>query len=348
MKTTKIPKLAEIPSPYTDWEKMRHMYDFIEDPRYAIDALYLTVTRSENKIPKECGCQAISLDDLGLIDFTTARRYAAIELTSIVNAYYSRERKNLKKEVGLDNTLISKMTVSIATALELEEIRPFSSPTETIYPISEQVLNTTSHELLFGTPGRIVLPSAYAWVATVLLRLGSNDWKNLLNEGHELYNKEISDYKKYCNELKLVDLSLFHQTRPMDVVILERMADLGEDNTINEFRYIGIMSRLSKIPLRAVYRKLLDNEGLPPFSPKAYTPNLETLMFFSLVSGQAIDFFLANDFVTPMRDNIYLKDADGKLRKIEDESVLEILGLCAALPKEKKSKYMASILSHSV
>ena len=348
MKTAKIPKLAEIPSPYTDWEKMRHMYDFIEDPRYAIDALYLTVTKSENKIPKECGCEAISLDDLGLIDFTTARRYAAIKLTSIVNSHYSRERKHLKKEVGLDNTLISKMTVSIEAALELEDVRPFSSPTETIYPISEQVLNMTSHELLFGTPGKIVLPSAYAWIATVLLRLGSKDWQALLKEGYDIYDDEIDDYSQYCKKLKLVDLSEFRQTRPMDVVILERMADLGEDNTINEFRYIGIMSRLSKIPLRAVYRKLLDNEGLPPFSPKAYTPNLETMMFFSLVSGQAIDFFLANDFVTPMRDHIYLKDTDGNLRKIENDAVLEILSICAALPPKKKSKYMASILSHSV
>ena len=68
---------------------------------------------------------------------------------------------------------------------------------------------------------------------------------------------------------------------------------------------------------------------------------MSLLMYLAFETGLALDYFVAEDF-TKMVPCFY-KSGD-EVRELKDQTALNVIGICAALPAEVRSKLIGEVI----
>ena len=209
---------------------------------------------------------------------------------------------------GMDKTMLSKY---------LKGKRPFTPSASVVAPFCYNVMNESCNKIMLGFEGKIVLPSMYAETAKALSRIAPEEKAELLKKAKiqlALYEKQNPSEIKNAPK------------RDLSVLIGERIFELIYDKGTQGYQLFGSET---PYPVRNFLRQFIIEDF------KRESPRLGHLMYLSLETGLALDYFIAEDFTryTPC----YYTDGD-KTVLIEDREILQYIGICSSVPVEQRSK----------
>lgn len=238
-----------------------------------------------------------------------AGKYVAMRLTEIGISQVDAAEKS-----GICKTMLSKY---------LRGQRPFSPNGEVLTPLCYGILGESCHIVMFGSHGTIHLPLPYGEAAKALLRLPSEDREKLFLEA----NTQLALYhREYPSNIQGAP------RRGISVVVGERIRELLYDKGVTGYELLG---KDTPIQFRSFLRQFYV-EGA-----KKEHPRLGQMMYLALETGQALDYFIAEDF-TRFTDCYYAED--NTWIKIEARDVLQFIGICAAVTPEQRNKLLGTAI----
>ena len=192
--------------------------------------------------------------------------------------------------------------------LDINEVRrtvtvAFAKKVEREFPRSNRVF--------FGEEGWIRLPSKYSVLANGFSRLSASDKAGLIEIGRMLMSETVVENNRYTADNDIPNLSAYGQTRRANEILYERLLELSADNPyLQGGKYVFDRNTGGSPRLKNILGDLTSeaNRDAPPktvkdkdtgevISQAAYEPIVGTIMFFALESGQAMDFFIRNDYI---------------------------------------------------
>jgi len=218
---------------------------------------------------------------------------------------------------GLDATLFAKYRSGS---------RPFSPLPSTLVPLCYTVLHQSCHRVMFGDEGAIRLPRLYSVVARRMLLMSADAINDLLAAAK-------AQQKVYEAQTPV----LYPNTprRSINTIVRERMTDILCDSGHQTLSFFG---RDTPEGVKNNIRTYFDD------SYKRTKPHLLFLMYMAFETGMALDFFIAENFCQYVP--CYYHD-NGHDVLVDDQRVLDYIGICASLPPENRITLFADALSRS-
>jgi len=349
----------EIPFPYTDWSKIRALGRDCENYNNGVTVRI----RACFDLPSVAGMPDNPPSKYPFLSLRDVRTLVAIRLIQTIDKQFG-PGCNLKiaEETGYNNTLISK-TIKFIREMEVPEKeltpdgeerlvikmpttvqpRPFSAPTVCFQRVADYVFNTTVHDMFFGEKARIVLPGIYSVAADRLETLPKEKIAELRVVGDTYRKDELSD----AEEIRIGN-TVFNRygiARNSIDVLRERVKEVAYNNpwTRELLRCVGSDDTDADIRFKSFITDIFTEEN-----GKDHDPGAEFLMFLSLETGQAMDYFTRADYVfigAGEKKNLVAiyKSIDGKETLVTDPNVLKIISHCVALGGEYKKKYLTKL-----
>ena len=302
MKSSILNKIYATPLtyPYFDEQALRDIEPM--DVRFRISTLEVT-----DKIAEEYGLPLDRAPEMILAQFQ-AGRHVAEKLKNWGESVRASELS------GVDKTLLSKY---------VQGKRPFSPSTAVIVPFAYNYMRESCHKLMFGTEGKILLPTVYAEMAMAMSKLSDEDKEALLRKAKL---QQTIFQRQNPQEIKNAP------HRENSAIIGERIFELVYDKGTQGYQILGPETPYG---LRNFIRQFFLEEF------KRESPRLSFLMYLSFETGLALDYFIAEDF-TLMTPCSY-RDGE-EILEVKDPTTLQVIGICSSLPVEMRSKLMGEVI----
>jgi len=302
MKSSTLNKIYAIPLtyPYFDEQALREIEPM--DVRFRISTLEVT-----DKIAEEYGFPPDRVPEMILAQFQ-AGRHVAEKVTARGESTKATELS------GIDKTLLSKY---------IQGKRPFSPSAAVMVPFAYNYMRESCHKLMFGTEGKILLPTVYAEVATAMAKLSDAEKEALLRKAKV---QQAIFQKQNPQEIENAP------HRNLSTLIGERLFELVYDQGTQGYQILGPETPYG---LRNYVRQFFVDDF------KRESPRLNSLMYLSFETGLALDYFIAEDFT--LRTPCFYRDGD-EIRELKDRTTLQMIGICSALPVEMRSKLMGEVI----
>lgn len=229
------------------------------------------------------------------------------------------------KEIGISQVEVAEKTGICKTMISkyVKGQRPFSPNGEHLTPLCYSILGESCHKVMFGIKGQIYLPNPYSAAAQALHKLSKG-------ERERLYHLANTQLTLYHNQNPAVIQYAPH--RGISDVIGGRIRELIYDKGATGFELLG---KDTPYQIRAFLRQFYFEAA------KKEHPRLGLLMYLALETGQALDYFIAEDF-TRFSD-CYYSDGNSWI-KIEDVTILRFIGICAAVTPEQRAKLLGTAI----
>lgn len=245
----------------------------------------------------------------------------------IVLAQYQAGKYLAKRleEIGVSQVDVAERTGICKTMLSkyMKGQRPFSPNGELLTPLCYSILGESCHKVMFGIKGQIYLPNPYSAAAWALHQLSDEKRETLCRLADtqlKLYHKQNPSEIQYAPHRGISD------------VIGERIRELIYDKGVVGFELLG---KDTPYQIRAFLRQFyLEAE-------KKEYPRLGILMYLALETGQALDYFIAEDFTR--YTDCYYSDGDSWIQ-IEDMTILRFIGICASVTQEQRIKLLGTAI----
>lgn len=333
--------------PYANWESIRQIGSDLENQDTAVKNRWelLTIARKVNVTAD----MIEQFDSNNVLSFVDARRYATIRFAKRVNELYpKRPLWNVENETGMGVTLTCKLMATVDDAKDLSDVRPFSTRSNLLPLVAKRIMGTSCHHMLFGENCRIVLPAIYSLIAKIFEQTTDSEKESLLVFGRNMQKINFAEYKRENPNFNECE-SRINQLRSSQELLAERLSELeNEIDLMNKRNYLFISTESDLIQLKALRKKISDAaEEQATGAKNLYEPAYEALMFYALESGQAIDFFVTNDYITGSQNPIYRQDTNG-LEEVTDRKTLEFLSYCVSTGKEYKANLLGRALSYAM
>ncbi len=300
---TKNKREVQIKYPYCDWRKVMEITPATKRYAACIDSF---LPGSEFYSPEE------GFDENHQPYFETARWMAVQRLKEIFTKYHYTA-KSISEETGIDRALFAHM---------FSDNRYFSAPATSLEALSNFTF-ISSHELLFGEKGKVVLPKRYNFIVNGLQLLPESDFHFL----SKLCKKHYTDYSS------AEEITPLHH-RSSTSLLLQRLSCLKEDNMLTN---IGIFGRMGETPYQFKYMlSLLWDES------RQYMPKMPFLMYAAMSTGLALDFFVCEKFDKYVP--IFYKDENSTEKQILDPAVLEFISDLMALDPPREQIILATAM----
>ena len=335
----------------------------------------------------------VPLTETPYLDMNEVRRIVTVAFAKKVESEFPRGKQQICADTGFNNTLISKHLqfakyvgdftrettaggILRAPAPLFEQTegkgavqdRPFSAPLTIIPAVADYVMHSSVHRMFFGEEGWIVLPSKYSVLANGFSRLSASDKAGLIEIGRMLMSETVVENNRYTADNDIPNLSAYGQTRRANEILYERLLELSADNPyLQGGKYVFDRTTGGAPRLKNILGELTSeaNRDAPPktvkdkdtgevISQAAYEPIVGTIMFFALESGQAMDFFIRNDYINIAGGASPRGTAESRVKifrthhheptLISDADDLRILSFCVSLAGERKEKMLSEII----
>lgn len=303
MKTSVINQILATPLsyPYFDEQALRAIEPM--DVRYRISTVGVT-----EKIAEEYGFSMDRVPEMLLAQFQAgwhiAKKMASTGMSNVAASELS----------GMDKTLLSRY---------VQGKRPFSPSPAITTPFAYNVMNESCHKLMFGTEGKIMLPSVYAEMARAMDVISSEEKEALLRKA----NIQWSLYEKQ-NPRDIQNAP----HRDISVMIGERIFELSDDKGTQSYQLFG---QETPYGVRNYIRQFIIEDF------KRQSPRMTHLMYLAFETGLALDYFIAENF-TKMAPCFYT--VGDEVRALKDRTSLNVIGICASLPIEVRSKLIGEVI----
>ena len=313
-------------TPSADDMTVRYPYTTYED-YYKIDNLqkedrfnYLSQDLSEDK----CRQYQIKHLDKSLMD--TMLEFAAVRL--------SQELRKKKIKGPLSEVMTGYLVSNLSRFRKLRS--PLRINIASIICSAYGVLETSVHDFITGDKdAKILLPYFYSMIASKLLNMNAAKRQYIHMMARKIYQQQPPS-----NEQE----SVYLPRRGVRTITKERMMLIARERGYSLSKiFDGV------IPGITLSQNLFSYKSNAQFKMQK---NLPFLLFLSLETGTAIDFFIVEDFgkYLPVYYCVNYKElhTDKKeYKQIEDEQVVRIIEILAAIQPEDRTKLMSEILSLS-
>ena len=185
------------------------------------------------------------------------------------------------------------------------------------------VMHESCHKLMFGAEGEIMLPSVYAEMARAMAKIPAEEKEALLRKA----KTQMALYEKQ-NPRDIANAP----HRDLSEMIGERIFELSDDKGTQSYQLFG---QETPYGVRNYIRQFIIEDF------KRESPRMSLLMYLAFETGLALDYFVAEDF-TKMVPCFY-KSGD-EVRELKDQTALNVIGICAALPAEVRSKLIGEVI----
>ena len=146
-----------------------------------------------------------------------------------------------------------------------------------------------------------------------------------------------------CHKLMFgAEMALYEKQNPRDIqnaphreiseMIGERIFELSNDKGTQSYQLFG---EETPYGIRNYIRQFIIEDF------KRESPRLSLLMYLAFETGLALDYFIAEDF-TKMVPCFY--QAGDEIIELKDRTALSVIGICAALPVETRSKLIGEVI----
>lgn len=287
--------------PYFDEQALQAIEPL--DIRFKVSTMEVT-----DKIATEYGFSKDRVPEMILAQFQAARHVAQkLKKPHGSSAYAS-------KLSGMDNTLLSKY---------MKGERPFSPNAAVVTPFAYNVMEESCHKLMFGSEGRITLPSIYAEMARAMAVISEEEKKTLLRKAKmQMKRFEQQNPKEIPNA----------PHREISTLFRERILELTYDKGTQAYQLFG---KDTPYVLRHYISQYVVEDYMRA------SPRMTNLLFLSFETGLALDYFIAEEF-TKMVPCFY--QAGDEIVELKDQTALNIIGTCAALPVEVRSTLIGEVI----
>lgn len=285
---------------------------FDEDALHAIEPMEVRLKIStfevSDKIAKEYGFDRDRAPEMFLAQFQAGRHVAQkLESTGMSNL-------RAAELSGVDPAMISKYICGK---------RPFSPGAALITPFAYNVMMESCHKLMFGTEGKIILPSVYSEMVRAIAMISSEAKEALLRKAQ----LQMTLYEKQ-NPQKIQNAP----HREVSTLIGERIFELIYDKGTQGYLLFG---QETPYGIRNFIRQFI----LEDF--KRESPRLSSLMYLSFETGLALDYFIAEDFTKKVP---CFYRAGEEVLEVTDSATLKIIGICSSLPVEARCKLVGEVI----
>ena len=287
--------------PYFDEDALRAIEPM--EVRFKISTLAVT-----DKIAEEYGFDLDRAPEMILAQFQ-AGRHVAQKLKSM-------GMSNLKASAlsGVDPSMISNY---------IRGKRPFSPGAATITPFAYNVMAESCHKLMFGTEGKILLPSVYSEIVRAIKMISAEDKEALLRKA----KFQMALYEKQ-NQQEIENAP----HREVSTLIGERIHELIYDKGTQGYYLLGPETPYG---MKCFIRQFIIEDF------KRESPRLTFLMYLSFETGLALDYFIAEDFTKKVP--CYYREGE-KVLEVKDQTALKIIGICCSLPAEARCKLIGEVI----
>ena len=363
-----------IPCPYCDWKGLRELGSYLpfDDAlgyRYrASMGLSTEVDRYPDYDNRAKPIEIVPLTNTKYLTLFEIKQLITIALVKKVKED-GIKGVDIENETGFNRTLLSKLITSVKKSDDLYEavledgtkrlvlsdkkvLRPFSATLLTAAPLANMVMKSTVHHMYFGEEGKIRLTHKYSMYAEGLSDLDKAIKENLISTGRELMDECIADYRKELENMesgKRTDLSPYGQIKNIGELLYERITELSDEN---EYMYGSKFTFNRTVGGYENFKETIrdiTNEKNRDAGNDAYEPYNEFIMFLALESGQAMDYFIRNDYLGYASEKGQLQKAllitDENGNEITDSDVLNILSYATSLKGDSRVKYNALVMS---
>ena len=287
--------------PYFDEETLRAIEPM--DIRFRVSTLEVT-----EKIAEDYGFSLDRVPEMILAQFQ-AGRHVADKLESTGMSKIAACELS-----GMDKTMLTKYT---------QGKRPFSPSATVIPPFAFNVMNESCHKLMFGTEGKVMLPSIYAEMARAMAAIPVEEREALLRKASiqwAIYEKQNPREVENAPH------------REVSKMIGERIFELSYDKGTQFYQVLG-----QDTPYYV--RFYLSQFTIEDY--KHESPRLSLLMYLSFETGLALDYFIAENFTKKVP---CFYQAGDETIELKDQTALNVIGICAALPVETRSKLIGEVI----
>lgn len=328
--------------PYTDWASWRKLGR--DDARLnEIKARMYYGSLSEPTAIKTPEGEELIIDPASpqALSFEDARRYASIALFELANEK-GISNAQLSQKSGTDVTLLSKIRKTVEAASKLSDIRPLSVPLINLYCLNRAASIYSLHYLLFGEAGEISLPKEEAVLARYIDKLDKEQLTKLYDYAKELKEDAVTGALRERPELRFADYIEYDEFRPLNELLRERIVELASTNDKLDNCHYAIYKSNDGVPL-SIGRRILTMF----YEEDSVNLTLQALMFLAQESGQAIDFFLANNYAKQNNIPIFYS-VDGKAKQLRGRINRQLIGIYTSLPRSYKTKLYGEIAAASI
>ena len=285
---------------------------FDEDALRAVEPMdirfRISTLEVTEKIAKEYGFSLDRVPEMILAQFQAGRHVTQKLKSTGMSSVTASELS------GLDKTMLSKYG---------KGKRPFSPSVTVISPFAYNVMHESCHKLMFGAEGKIMLPAVYAEMARAIAEISVEEKEALLRKAK-------------------IKMALYEKQNPRDIqnaphreiseMIGERIFELSNDKGTQSYQLFG---EETPYGIRNYIRQFIIEDF------KRESPRLSLLMYLAFETGLALDYFIAEDF-TKMVPCFY--QAGDEIIELKDRTALSVIGICAALPVETRSKLIGEVI----
>ena len=303
---TQVLKDLPVQKPYCDWDAIK-----------AVTPATLRYDLAQKGVKKDSGYYDIpdEYDENRLPEFEVARWMAAKVLKQII-ADKGLSGKQISENTGIDTAIISHM---------INGNRSFNVEPSRMEALRE-FTGMSCHELLFGEEGKVILPQRYSILARELSLLPGETIEKLLEESGAAYKEYCSGYGENFSPM---------QHKSYTELMWQRIGCIKDDNLYNQAEIFG---RGGETPyqMKSALTLFWDKERKPQYEPK-----LQFVMYASLSTGLALDYFVAERFekYVPM----YYTDGE-KTIKIKDKKLIGLIADIMAVDDERQQELFSSAL----
>lgn len=247
--------------------------------------------------------------------------WAAAQYITIQMRRQNIDRKYASAMSGIDTSLFTRYQ---------NFDRPFTPTPANLSCFCQNVMHESCHKVMFGEEGKIVLPYVYSMIFKDIGKLSSETINELLAQARKIqYEYETENPSKIINGPHRNQLEMLR----------ERMEDLAIDvgrPCMFLFRNEEATEPINKRLYATLFSIFADDES------KHHEPTLPTLMYFSFETRYALDYFVSENFVKYCP--IYVRKGKKEVRIINSQ-VLELIGICFEVDKERRAKILSDIFA---
>lgn len=270
--------------------------------------------------------------------------------SQLMAGMYVRERMKAKQIRAAQATELSGINKTLLSKI-LNGARPFSIIPSVLTPFCYNVLLESCHKVMFGEEGRIDLPVPYSLTAKAMLGLDEPAREFLLGYAQKKAEAFDRQYRESMNAAETdidteADAGKNEQDKKQNlkpiqnaprrdqlIIIRERIQTFLDDTGR---RTVQVLGTDTPMVIRNIMRRLMLDTSENP------TPRATFLMYLSLDTGLALDYFIAEDFTKYVP--CFYTDENGVRTELKDRRVLRYIGICATLPPESREQLMGKAI----
>lgn len=287
--------------PYVDFTAIRKVTPLIA--RYNASMNVLT---EEDLL--EIGLEADHLPDLLLCRWVAAK--------------YVAEAIKEKGSSYVDAALICQVDKTRFTRFKRGD-RPIDLEAEAFVPLCRNVLHESCNKVMFGEPGKVLLPGVYSEILKEFTTLAEEDQKSIV---------EASDEARKRFELMNPTVAGTGLHRHPDDLIRERLWQLAYASGRNVENFFGEKQARR---IRNNIKSYFENNPL-------YRPKMSFTVFLAFETGYALDYFIAEDFASYVP--CFYKDGDTEV-EITNRLAIRFISNIFAVDEATSIKMTTPVIS---